>query len=73
MKKVYRIATSKIPLILREIAAIRIRLSHASQGDSNITSILLSNTSIICPLVRDTLGKLRLKPDRENILECGFP
>jgi len=30
---------------------------------------MLSNTSLTCPRVRDTLGKLRLIPDREKNLE----
>jgi hypothetical protein len=61
----------EFPLILREVAAIGIRLSHASLG-TQVTGKMLSNTSIICPKVRDSLGKLRVIPDRGKLLECAF-
>ena len=63
---------TKFQFILLEVAAIGIRLSHASTGSQD-TGKLLSNTSIICPWVPDNLGKLRLTRDREILLECVFP
>ena len=68
-----RIIIKEFLLILQEIAAIGVRLSHASQGDLRITGEMLSNTLIICPLVGDNLGKLRLISDREIVLERIFP
>ena len=47
-------------------------LSHASQGALLSTGERLSNTSIICPLIRDNHGKLWLILDRERILEGSF-
>ncbi len=60
---------NQFPFILRTIAAIWIRFSHASfpQG-----SELLSNISIICLQVRDTLAKVRLNPDSGLVLGCSF-
>ena len=63
--------TYEYPLILREAAAIGIRLSHASLGSQD-TGKMLSNTSIICLWVWDNLGKLRLIPDRKIVLEMIF-
>jgi hypothetical protein len=42
------------------------------QGSQD-TGRLLSNTSIICPQIRDNLGKLRLNTGRGWRLECAFP
>ena len=41
------------------------------KSDSNVGE-LRSNTSVICPKVRDNLGKLRIKPYKKRILECSF-
>ncbi len=37
------------------------------------TGIMLSNTSIICPIVEDNLGKLRLILDRGFLLKGFIP
>ncbi len=39
---------------------------------SQDTGRMLSNTSLILPWVRDSLGKLRVNPDREIVLEMIF-
>ena len=61
---------NKYPLILRENAAIRIRFSHASQGGVYVTGRMLSNTLLTCPQVWNSLGKLRVIPDKIHELEC---
>ena len=61
--------SKEYPLILREVAAIRIRFSHASQGGRKTTGEMLSNTLLTCPQVWDSLGKLRVIPDMVYNLE----
>ena len=63
------LAILEFPLILREVAAIGIRLSHASPGGLRTTGETLSNTSIIYPMIEDNLGKLRITLDRRICLE----
>ena len=63
---------NKFPFILREVAAIGVRLSHASLA-SQETGVRLSNTSTIYLMVWDNPGKLRISPDREVSLECILP
>lgn len=62
----------KFPLILREAAAIGFRFSHASLEELRFLGRMLSNTSLICPMLRNNLGNLRIIPDRENFLEWCF-
>ena len=61
----------QFPLILREVAAIGVRLSHASLFSSE-DGKMLSNTSIICPWVWNNFAKVKLIPDMRKILECSF-
>lgn len=61
-------------LILPEAAAIRLGLSHASQGACTLrgasTGGRLSNTWTTCPREGDNPGKLGLNPHRRWVLEC---
>lgn len=64
-------AQDEHPLILREIAAMRIRLSHAShllycRGGT------LSNTSVIYPMVKDKHGKLCVTLDSITLQESEY-
>ncbi len=64
--------TARYLFILQEVAAIGIRLSHASlcpQGHGK----LLSNTSIIFLEVRDKLAKVSIRAGKEWILEYSIP
>ena len=60
---------SKFWLILPEVTAIGVRLSHASREGSAL-GILLSNTWITCPREGDNPGKLGIIPYRLQLLEC---
>ena len=62
--------TSKFWLILPEVTAIGVRLSHASREGSAL-GVLLSNTWITCPKEGDTPGKLGIIPYRLQMLECS--
>ena len=64
----YKVCT-RLRLILPEVTAIGIRLSHASREGSALGR-RLSNTWIICPMVEDNLGKLRIILHRSKMLEC---
>ncbi len=56
-------------MILPEVTAIGVRLSHASREGSALGR-LLSNTWKNCPALGDNLGKLRIIPHRSPMLEC---
>ena len=67
--------TPQLLFILQEVAAIRIRLRHASQlasGQLEVGGKLLSNTSIIYLEDRNNLGKLRLIPGIEGGVESSL-
>ena len=55
-------------LILPAATAIGVRLSHASREGSALGR-LLSNTWRTCPVLGDNLGKLRLIPHSQSLLE----
>ena len=63
-----RIVLSTFPLILREMAAMGVRFSHASQGSQD-TGDRLSNTSIICPTVSESYAKVWVNTDRQGPLQ----
>lgn len=56
-------------LILPEVIAIGVRLSHVSREGSALGR-RLSNTWITCPWVWDNPGKLGIIPNRSQMLEC---
>jgi hypothetical protein len=60
----------KFWLILPEVTAIGVRLSHASREGSAL-GILLSNTWITCPKVEHNPGKLGIILHRLPRLECA--
>ncbi len=63
----------QLRLILPEATAVGVRLSHASGGRAPQGAwprARLSNTSSTYPGDGDNLGKLRIIPDRQGVLEC---
>ena len=73
-KDVFTFRPRQFWLILPEAAAIRLGLSHASQGACTLrgasTGGRLSNTWTTCPREGDNPGKLGLNPHRSWVLEC---